>query len=92
MSMGYMIGSCNWWCRTGKNIRKAVKFANDLGILPPFVNVGTGILTSLMGANNSESTTTTTQQQSPMPQGSEQLRRLNGIKKHHIIGQIPTVF
>jgi hypothetical protein len=92
MSMGSMIGTCNWWCRTGKNIRKGVKFANDLGILPPFVNVGAGILTSLMGANNSESTTTTTQNQSPLPQGAEQLNKLNGLKKHYRIGQIPTVF
>jgi len=86
-----MISGCNWWCRTGKNIRKAVNFVNNLGLLPPGVNVLVNAGTHAMGADNPPDPT--------IPTGGE-LRQLNqrglnsrmGNIKYRKIGEMPKIF
>jgi hypothetical protein len=88
MSMGSMIGACNWWCRAGNVIRKVSKIASDLGVLPPFINLGVQAVTTVMGANNAPASSSTQTTQTTI-QNSD---TLNGIKKHYKIGRVPNVF
>lgn len=53
-SMGAMIGDCNWWCRAARKVRSVVNFVNDLGILPPGVNVLVNAGTHALGADNTD--------------------------------------
>jgi hypothetical protein len=97
MAMGAMVSGCNWWCRTGKNIRKGVKFVNDLGLLPPGINVLVNAATHAMGADNPPEPTGS--DNPPIPTGeARQLNkrglnsRLGNINNSRKMGEMPKIF
>lgn len=83
------IGKCNWWCRTGKNIRKAVKFVNDLGLLPPGVNVLVDAGTHAMGADNPPDPTTGEARQLNQRGLNSRMGNINNQRK---MGEMPKIF
>jgi len=85
-----MISGCNWWCRTGKNIRKAVNFVNNLGLLPPGVNVIVNAGTHLMGADNPPDPTIPTRELRQLNQRG--LNSRMGNIKYRKIGEMPKIF
>jgi hypothetical protein len=88
MAMGAMVSGCNWWCRTGKNIRKAVKFVNDLGLLPPGVNVLVNAGTHAMGADNEEAAGGDRRELNQRGLNS----RMGNINNKRKLGEMPKIF
>jgi hypothetical protein len=86
-----IISGCNWWCRTGKNIRKAVKFVNDLGLLPPGINILVNAGTHAMGADNPpdpEIPTGEARQLNQLGLNS----RMGNINNQRKMGEMPKIF
>jgi hypothetical protein len=88
MAMGAMASGCNWWCRTGKNIRKVVNFVNDLGLLPPGVNVLVNAGTHAMGADNEKAAGGDKRELNQRNLNS----RLGNINNSRKMGEMPKIF
>jgi hypothetical protein len=91
MAMGAMVSGCNWWCRTGKNIRKAVNFVNNLGLLPPGVNVLVNAGTHAMGADNEPDPSIPTGEARQLNQRGLN-SRMGNMYNQRKIGEMPKIF
>lgn len=87
MTMGAMVGSCGFFCKLGRGIRKVSNVINSFGLLPPGVNILVNAGTNLMGADNRDGqdfTQETTHQRLN--------NRVSGYRTHKRIGEIPKIF
>jgi hypothetical protein len=78
-----MIGACGFFCKLGRGLKKVSNFVNDLGLLPPGVNVLVNAGAHALGADNADTTQTG---------GDNTARQFNQRVSNNRVGGIPTVF
>jgi hypothetical protein len=84
--IGATMSGCGFFCKLGRGLKKAANFVNDLGLLPPGINVLVNAGANLMGANNADDTT------SSYNPGDYSARQLNQRINNNRIGRVPNVF
>jgi len=81
--MGATMGSCGFFCKLGRGLKKVSNFVNDLGLLPPGVNVLVNAGAHALGADNADTTSSG---------GDNTARQLNQRISNNRVGRVPTVF
>ena len=89
--IGATISGCGFFCKAGKLIKKGVKIASDLGLLPPGLGILINAGANALGAENADDTPAqppTAPAQAP----DYSARQLNQRISNNRTGRIPTVF
>ena len=81
--MGATIAGCGFFCKLGRGLKKAANFVNDLGLLPPGINILVNAGAHALGADNADTT---------QAGGDNTARQLNQRINNNRIGRVPNVF
>ena len=92
--MGSTIGKCGFFCKVGRGVKKVANFVNDLGLLPPGINVLVNAGAHALGADEPDAPTAPTQ----APDNSARQLNQRGLNsrmgniKYRKMGEIPKIF